>query len=214
MKKLIKTIFFSFLFAFVLSPSISMADNTEVKLVVPESEKEKLHDVEIYDISEYFTYDENKYREEQALELFNKVKDLDLTEKFVAKTEENGEIKVSLDKEKSYFVKGKNIASFVIIGQTDLTMIPEEGLVVRMKPEDDIPEDKPDKDDDIPEKEIDKDDDIPEKKIEKDDDIPEGDTTNNERVKTGITGTKIVIGILVLAGLGYGGSVLYKKNKK
>lgn len=203
MKKLIKTIFFSFLFAFVLSPSISMADNTEVKLVVPESEKEKLHDVEIYDISEYFTYDENKDREKQALELFNKVKDLDLTEKFVAKTEENGEIKVSLDKEKSYFVKGKNIASFVIIGQTDLTMIPEEGLVVRMKPEDDIPE-----------KEIDKDDDIPEKKIEKDDDIPEGDTTNNERVKTGITGTKIVIGILVLAGLGYGGSVLYKKNKK
>lgn len=203
MKKLIKTIFFSFLFAFVLSPSISMADNTEVKLVVPESEKEKLHDVEIYDISEYFTYDENKDREKQALELFNKVKDLDLTEKFVAKTEESGEIKVSLDKEKSYFVKGKNIASFVIIGQTDLTMIPEESLVVRMKPEDDIPE-----------KEIDKDDDIPEKEIEKDDDIPEGDTTNNERVKTGITGTKIVIGILVLAGLGYGGSVLYKKNKK
>lgn len=203
MKKIIKTMIFSLLFVFLISPSFAKAEDqsqsTEVKLVVPESEKDKLHDVSIYDVSEYFTYDENKKRDEQALALRQKVEKLDLTDKFIAKTNEEGEIKVSLNKNKAYFVKGKNIASFVIIGQTDLTMIPEEGLVVKMKPEDTV----------IVEKHKNKEDEIPEKTKKKEDDL-----IGKERVQTGITGTRIALGVLIVAVIGYCGTILYKNKKR
>lgn len=203
MKKIIKTMIFSLLFVFLISPSFAKAEDqsqsTEVKLVVPESEKDKLHDVSIYDVSEYFTYDENKKRDEQALALCKKVENLDLTDKFIAKTDSEGEIKVTLNKNKAYFVKGKNIAPFVIIGQTDLTMIPEDGLVVKMKPEDTV----------IVEKHKNKEDDIPEKTKKKEDDL-----IGKERVQTGTTGTKIALGILVVSVIGYCGAVLYKNKKE